>query len=195
GALVTDDPERARRARVFRNHGITTDHRERERAGTWTYDMVALGFNYRLSDLQCALGRSQLIRLPAWVARRRALAARYDARLRGVPGLQPLTTRPGVEHAYHLYVVRLDDAAERDPVLADLRRRGIGANVHYRPVHQHPYYRARLGEGEGLCPVAEEVWQRLLTLPLFPAMRDEDVDRAVDGLLAALAAVRGGSQA
>lgn len=182
GALVTDDPDLARSARIFRNHGITTDHHERERSGTWTYDMVTLGFNYRLSDLQCALGLSQLKKLPGWLARRRALAARYDARLADLPGVRPLVARAADEHARHLYVVRLDDAARRDEVLAGLRARGVGANVHYRPVHLHPFYRERLATAEGLCPLAEDAWRRLISLPLFPAMRDEDVDAVVEAL-------------
>jgi perosamine synthetase len=188
GALVTDDPERARRARVFRNHGITTDHRQRERAGTWTYDMVTLGYNYRLSDLQCALGRSQLSKLPGWLARRRALARLYDERLREVPGVRPLVTRAGVEHAYHLYVVRLDDPTARDAVMTALRARGIGVNLHYRPVHLHPYYRERFATHEGQCPVAEDAWTRLISLPMFPGLMDDDVVRVVDSLRAALGA-------
>lgn len=186
GALVTDDGELAGGARVFRNHGITTDHHERERSGSWTYDMVTLGYNYRLSDLQCALGLSQLHKLPGWLARRRALAARYDQLLVDAPGVRPLATRAGVEHAYHLYVVRLEDPTRRDAVLRALRARGVGANVHYRPVHLHPYYRERLGTAEGLCPAAEDAWRRLISLPMFPAMSDEDVDRVVEALGAAL---------
>lgn len=188
GALVTDDPALADRARVFRNHGITTDHHERERTGTWTYDMVTLGFNYRLSDLQCALGTSQLRKLPAWIARRRELAARYDLLLADVPGARALAARGGVAHAYHLYVVRLDDATQRDRVLRELRSAGIGANVHYRPVHLHPYYRERLRTGEGLCPIAEDAWRRLISLPMFPAMTLDDVDRVVEALRRALGA-------
>lgn len=188
GALVTDDPELARRARVFRNHGITTDHRQRESAGTWTYDMVTLGYNYRLSDLQCALGRSQLNKLPGWLTRRRALARLYDERLREVAGVRPLVTRAGVEHAYHLYVVRLDDPTARDAVMTALRERGIGVNLHYRPVHLHPYYRERFATREGQCPVAEAAWTRLISLPMFPGLTDEAVARVVDSLRAALGA-------
>ncbi len=191
GALVTDDPERARRARVFRNHGITTDHRERERTGTWTYDMVTLGFNYRLSDLQCALGRSQLRRLRSWVERRRELARRYDEALRGVAGVRPLSTREGAEHSHHLYVVQLAEPEARDGVLAALRAQGIGANVHYRPVHLHPFYRERLATTVGLCPVAETVWRQLISLPMFPAMQDADVERVTVALREALARAGG----
>lgn len=187
GMLVTADADLARRARVFRNHGITTDLRERERLNTWTYDMVTLGFNYRLSDLQCALGLSQLAKLPAWLARRRALAATYDERLRGVAGVRPLARRPAVEHAFHLYVARLDDPAKRDPLIAALRREGIGANLHYRPVHLHPFYRERFETGPGQCAVAEDVWRRIVTLPMFPALTETDVERVVATVTTGLA--------
>ncbi|HVV58513.1 MAG TPA: UDP-4-amino-4,6-dideoxy-N-acetyl-beta-L-altrosamine transaminase [Gaiellaceae bacterium] len=184
GAVVTADPEIAARARRFRNHGIDSDHRSRAAAGAWFYEQVELGFNYRLSDLQCALGTSQLRRLPAWIERRRALAARYDELLTELDGVEPLAVRPGVGHAYHLYVVQVD--GQRDAVFSALRADGIGANVHYVPVHLHPYYRERLGTRAGQFPVAENAYTRLLSLPLFPAMDDADVDRVVDALAAAL---------
>ena len=184
GAVTIDDAETATRLRRFRNHGITTDHRERARTGSWAYQQVELGFNYRLSDLQCALGTSQLRRLPEWIARRRALAARYDELLESVEGVTPLALRDGAGHAYHLYVVQL--AADRDTVFAELRAAGIGANVHYVPVHLHPYYRERLGTGPGLCPVAEDAFSRILSLPLFPALTPSDVARVVDELARAV---------
>ena len=184
GAVTTDDAETAARLRRFRNHGITTDHRERARTGSWAYEQIELGFNYRLSDLQCALGTSQLRRLPGWIARRRALAARYDELLEPVEGVTPLALRGGAGHAYHLYVVQLD--GDRDAVFAELRAAGIGANVHYVPVHLHPYYRERLGTGPGLCPVAEDAFSRILSLPLFPALTDGDVARVVDELARAV---------
>jgi perosamine synthetase len=180
GAVVTDDHEVALRARRFRNHGIDSDHRSRAAAGAWFYEQVELGFNYRLSDLQCALGLSQLDRLPGWIARRRALAARYDELLAQVDRVRPPAVRPGAGHAYHLYVVRVD--GDRDLIFATLRDAGIGANVHYVPVHLHPYYRERLGTRPGLCPVAETAFEQLLSLPLFPAMDDGDVDRVVETL-------------
>ena len=190
GAVVTDDAALATRMRRFRNHGITTDHAQREAQGAWYYEMEELGYNYRLTDLQCALGTSQLRRLAGWLER---LARRYDAALAGMAGVRPLATRAGVTHAYHLYVVRLGDAAapvDRDAVFAAMRAQGIGVNVHYVPVHLHPYYRRALGTGPGLCPTAEREFTRLLTLPLFPAMQPADVDRVVDALGAALAGAR-----
>ena len=183
GAVTTDDELLARRLRSLRNHGVTADRREREAAGAWFYEMTELGFNYRLSDIACALGESQLRKLPAWIERRQELAARYDAKLgEALPGVGRLTTRPGVSHAYHLYVTRV---ADRDTVFGLLRGAGIGANVHYIPVHLHPYYRERLGTGPGLCPVAEAAYAEIVSLPLFPQMGNADVDYVVDVLVSA----------
>jgi perosamine synthetase len=181
GMVTTDDPELARRLRLFRNHGISTDHRQREQAGSWFYEMTDLGYNYRLSDLQCALGLSQLRKLPAWVERRQAIARRYDAAFGGLPGVRPLEVRPDVRHAYHLYVVRV--AADRGRVFAALRAEGIGVNVHYVPVHLHPFYRRRYGTGPGLCPVAEAAYEHILSLPIFPRMTDADVDDVIGAVI------------
>ena len=192
GMVTTDDAQRAAAMRRFRNHGITTDHRQRERQGSWFYEMVELGFNYRLSDIQCALGLSQLGKLQAFVDRRRALARRYGARLAGRAEVTPLRVRAGAEPSYHLYPVLLDLArlrVGREKVFAALRAEGVGVNVHYIPVDWHAYYQAR-GYRRGLCPVAEDAYERLLSLPLFPAMADEDVD-AVAAALAKVAAAYG----
>jgi perosamine synthetase len=183
GIVAFADAERAAVARRFRNHGITTDHRERDKQATHVYNMVDLGYNYRLTDLQAALGRSQLRRLPGWLARRREIAARYDLLFAGMPWLTPLARRAGRDHAYHIYVVALNLdrlTCDRDTIFLELRASGIGANVHYKPVHLHSYYRERLGYGPGLCPVAETAYQRILTLPLYPGLTDTDIERVVD---------------
>lgn len=182
GAVTTDDAELARRMRMFRNHGITTEFRERAAQGAFAYEMVDLGYNYRLSDIQCALGISQLEKLPESIARRQAIAQRYDEAFAGLPALggivHPLAVGRHVSHAYHLYVVLLELEAltvDRAAVFRALRAEGIGVNVHYLPVHLHPYYQNRYGTRPGLCPVAEAAYPRLLSLPMFPAMSDEDV--------------------
>ena len=182
GMITTDDPQLARRMRIFRNHGITSDHRQREQQGSWFYEMVDLGYNYRITDIQCALGLSQLRKLPAWVKRRQEIAQRYNAAFAGVPAVRPLGVRAQVCHAYHLYVVLLDMTrlrATRGQVFAALRAEGIGVNVHYIPVHLHPFYRERFGTGLGLCPVAEAAYERIVTLPIFPHMSDDDVDDVI----------------
>lgn len=180
GMITTDDPELACRLRVFRNHGITTDHRQREQQGSWFYEMVELGYNYRLTDIQCALGLSQLAKLPAWVERRQAIARRYDDALSGLDGIRALSVHPEVSHAYHLYVVRLDADAlglDRSAVFARLREQGVLVNVHYVPVHLHPFYRRQFGTRPGQCPVAEAAYEQILSLPIFPAMSEAQVDR------------------
>jgi perosamine synthetase len=178
GVVTTDDPSAAARMRQFRNHGILTDHRQREARGTWFYEMADLGYNYRLSDLQCALGTSQLRKLPAWIARRQAIARRYDEAFAGLASVRPLPTEDGVSHARHLYVVRVDAeqvCGGRDAMFRALRAEGIGCNVHYVPVHLHPYYRTHLGTRPGMCPVAEQAYGEILSLPIFPGMTDGDV--------------------
>ncbi|HTW92753.1 MAG TPA: UDP-4-amino-4,6-dideoxy-N-acetyl-beta-L-altrosamine transaminase [bacterium] len=182
GMITTDDPERAGRMRIFRNHGITTDHRQREERGSWFYEMTELGYNYRMTDFQCALGLSQLAKLPAWVSRRREIAATYNRAFADMPEVRPLRVRPGVGHAYHLYVVQLQLErlkVDRARIFAALRAENIGVNVHYVPVHLHPFYRRRFGTKPGDCPVAEEAYDRMLTLPLFPAMSDSDASDVV----------------
>ena len=182
GIVTTDDSMLADRMRVFRNHGITSDYGERERQGSWYYEMVDLGYNYRLTDLQCALGLSQLAKLPEWILRRQSIADRYDKAFADLPAVQPLGVRPDVSHAYHLYVVRwnLDElSADRDTLFGALRAEGIGVNVHYIPVYLHPFYRSRFGLSPGLCPVAESAYERIMTLPIFPRMTDADVDDVV----------------
>lgn len=182
GAVTTDDPQLARRMRIFRNHGITTDHRQRQAKGSWLYEMVDLGFNYRLTDIQCALGISQLPKLPGWICRRQAIAQRYDGAFAHIPSVRPLAVRPEVSHAYHLYVIRLELErlrVDRAAVFSALRAEGIGVNVHYIPVHLHPYYRRTFGTAPGDCPVAEAAYERILSLPIFPTMTDEDSDDVI----------------
>jgi perosamine synthetase len=178
GMVTTDDSALAAHLRRFRNHGISTDHRQRSEAGSWYYEMEELGCNYRLSDFQCALGTSQLRHLPGWIARRRGIAKAYDAALAAC-SWKPLAVRPDVCHAWHLYVVRVAEGSDRAAAFVALRRDGIGANVHYVPVHLHPFYRRRFGTGPGLCPRAEQAYERLLSLPMYPAMRDAEVEEVI----------------
>lgn len=175
GMVVTNDDGLADRARLFRGHGITSDHRSREEAGAWHYEMVDLGFNYRLTDIQSALGISQINKLENFLERRRAIAAMYDAAFVGT-SIEPLEVREGRGHAYHLYVVKVP---ERDRVFYEMRDVGIGVNVHYIPVHFHPYYRERFGTSEGLCPVAEDAYEKILSLPMFVDLTDDDVNRVI----------------
>jgi perosamine synthetase len=188
GMALTDDAAMAAHMRRFRNHGIDSDHRQRDSEGTFAYDMVELGYNYRLPDVQCALGMAQLARLPQWVTKRQQVARWYADALASVAHVRPLRVHADRTHAYHLYVVRLDltkTRMNRAKAFQHLRGAGIGANVHYAPVYLHSFYRRR-GFEPGLCPVAEAAYGDILTLPMFPAMTRADVDR-VAGVLAELA--------
>jgi perosamine synthetase len=185
GVVTTESFETAHRMRCFRNHGVTSDHFQREQQGSWLYEMVELGYNYRLSDVQCALGLSQLKRLADWVARRCAIARRYHEAFHHLVGVQPVEARPDVESAHHLYVIRLDLTcltADRAKIFAALRAEGIGVNVHYLPVHLHPFYRDRFALGPGHCPNAEAAYETILSLPLFPAMQDQDVEGVIEAV-------------
>jgi perosamine synthetase len=185
GMVTTDDVEMAGRMRRFRNHGFTHDHHQRSAAGSWHYEMTDLGCNYRLTDIQSALGLGQLAKLDGWIVRRGQVAARYDRTLAGLEGVRPLGVRPGVRHARHLYVIRLDAGVlgiDRRTVYDALRSEHIGVAVHYLPVHLHPFYRRRFRTGPGLCPNAEAAYEEILSLPIFPAMSDDDVDDVIRAL-------------
>lgn len=184
GVVTTNDSALADRVRRGRNHGIVSDHRQRELEGTWKYDMVDLGYNYRLTDIQCALGVRQVAKLPGWLEHRRALAARYREMLDGHPLLQLPVEPSGRKHAWHLYAVRVrgpSPGALRQKLFSILRKAGIGANVHYIPVYYHTYYKS-LGYAPGLCPVTEGAYERLLSLPMWHGMRESDQDRVVETL-------------
>lgn len=174
GMAVTDDERLATRMRHFRGHGITTTAAEREKMGGWYYEMTELGYNYRITDFQCALGSSQLKKLDGWISKRNILARVYDAAFAGQTIIRPLKRHTDVMHAYHLYVVRISD---RDDIFRSLRANDIGTNVHYVPVHLHPYYQRVVGTYEGMCPVAEAAYKEILTLPLWPGMTEADSQR------------------
>ena len=187
GMVTTDDAGLARRLRLFRNHGIDRDARERHLDGTWYYEMMALGYNYRLTDVACALGLAQLPRLESNLARRRAIAVRYQEVLAGTPNLALPHTDDGIAHAWHLYPVRVIPPVDRGEVFRALRAEGVGVNVHYVPVHLHPYYRDRFGYRGGEFPIAEAAYQQLISLPMFHGMTDsevEDVTLAVGKVMA-----------
>jgi len=182
GMVTTDNPRYAETLRRFRNHGISSDARQRQSQGQWHYEMVLLGFNYRIPDILCVLGIQQLRRLDANLARRREIAARYTEAFRKVPGVIPPVAKPDVNPAWHLYPIRLELeklTADRTQVFRALRAENIGVNVHYIPVHTHPYYRDRFGYKGGEYPVAEQAYERLISLPMFHAMTDQDVEDVI----------------
>lgn len=225
GMLVTNNDEYARRARLLRAHGIERDHSRFagfgseepaiEERGPWVYEMQELGYNHRITDIQCALGRSQLRKLPQFIERRLEIVARYNDAFSGIPWLTTpalapwLTTHPAktqvddMSHSsdlppniefqisnppstsWHLYTVLIDFPSiglTRTETMQRLRSNGIGTQVLYIPVHLQPWYRKTYGYQSGKCPVAEKYYTRSLSLPLFPAMTDQDVDLVIKEL-------------
>jgi len=177
GMVTTNDARLAETLRRFRNHGISSEARARQEAGQWFYEMVLLGFNYRLTDIACALGLSQLEKLPANLARRREIAAQYSAAFRDLPAITTPAVRDDVTPAWHLYPIRLNLemlTAGRAEIFRALRAENLGVNVHYLPVHQHPYYRDRFPTQESFG-VAEDAYERLISLPIFHSMTAQDV--------------------
>lgn len=186
GMLLTADAQLADAARRLRSHGIERDPARLERTdqGAWYYEQQALGWNYRMTDLQAALGASQVSRIDGFLARRRALAQRYDKLLAGMPVQRPWQSPDGAS-AFHLYPILLADTTQRRQVFDRLRDAGIGVQVHYLPVHLQPYYRA-LGFTEGEYPVAEDYASRTLSLPIYADLDDAMQDRVVAALTEAL---------
>jgi perosamine synthetase len=181
GMVTTDDEELYKRALMFRQHGITRDHKERTEMGSHYYEMQCLGFNYRLTDIQCALGINQLKKLEDFISRRQAISARYHNAFTGEEGLVPVIECPDRTNAHHIFVIRLklDNLTKtRDEVFAALQKEGIGVNVHYLPVHMHPHYR-KLGFVEGSLPVVEAMYNEIITLPVHPSMTDSDADDVI----------------
>jgi perosamine synthetase len=192
--LVTDRKEWAEQARALRSHGIVRDPARFEtfsgddelgELGPWFYEMQELGYNYRLTDLQCALGLSQLGRLNYFTSRRREIVAAYNAGLADLDWLQipRLRTSTDVDTtSWHLYTVQLDFAAlgrNRTQIMTELRQIGVGTQVLYIPVHLQPWYRRTYGYGPGKCPVAEKFYRGALSLPLYPSLSDADVGRVI----------------
>jgi len=189
GVALTSDDVVADRMEMLRSHGITRDAEKmtREPDGPWYYEQQALGFNYRMTDLQAALGLSQVDRLDEYVARRHELAARYDRLLVEVPVTTP-RQHPDSYSAFHLYVIRMEDGGDpgrRRRVFEGLRARGIGVNVHYIPVHMQPYYQ-RLGFTKGDFPAAEAYYAEAISLPMYPALSEAEQDQVVAALGEAL---------
>lgn len=188
GMVTTESDELCAKLTALRGHGIYSDFRKREAAGTWEFDQSELGFNYRIADINCALGRSQLRKQPEWVRTRRAIAARYREALVDVPNLEVQEEPVGRLSAWHLFPVRIvgeTAAARREAAFTGMRADGIGVNVHYRPVYLNSYY-ANLGYRPGLCPKAEAAYDGLLSLPMWPGLDESSQARVIDSLRNAL---------
>ena len=201
GAIVTNDAELAHRLRMLRNHGmerdparfVATDAVEDDRVKPWFHEQQMLGFNYRMTDLQAALGLSQLAKLDEFLRRRREIAALYDAAFAGLPHVRLPQSAPAdrARSALHLYLAVFDFAAlgtTRTTFMGRLAQAGVGSQVHYIPVYRHPYYAQRYAVDPATFPAAESYYGGCLSLPLFPGMTDEDAEHVVATVRAAVGA-------
>lgn len=186
GMATTGNPEMAERMRMFRSHGITRNAdkfinclQEDNERQSWYYEMQDIGYNYRISDVQCALGLSQLQKLQKWINKRRKIAKQYDIKIAELREVSSLHVNENIFHAYHLYVIKFDSNDLRNKTYQAMRNNGIGVNVHYIPVHLHPYYRKNFGTADGLCPTAETAYKLILSLPMHQGMDDNDVEQTM----------------
>lgn len=183
GVITTDSDDYYERLLLFRSHGITRNQEllELKSEGAWYYEMHELGYNYRMTDIQAALGLSQLTKLNGFIDRRRQIANQYTEAFEHISAVIPPFQQADRESSWHLYVIQLDLnqlTAGRKEVFEALRKENIGVNVHYVPVHYHPYYQ-RLGYRKGIAPVTEKLYEGIITLPLFPAMTDSDIQDVI----------------
>jgi len=186
GMITTNDDKLYNKLKLFRTHGITRDkemlHNKEE--GPWFYEQLELGYNYRMTDIQAALGISQLNKINGFLKRRREIAKKYDEYLKNIDGIILPYQESFSKSAWHLYVIQLElekFKVGRKEIFEALQAENIGVNVHYIPVYYHPYYK-RLGYEKGLCPNAEKLYERIITLPLYPKMKDKDIKDVVNAL-------------
>lgn len=187
GIIVTDSAEYAESLREFRSHGITRDRQKCQKYdGPWYYEMHDLGYNYRITDIQCALGLSQLKKLPGFLQRRRDIAARYDESFRD----HPLLTIPPVpangEHAYHLYPLLLDHRCNRREIFEELKKKGILCQIHYIPIHLQPYYQENFHYQSGDFPSAEDYYKREISIPMYAGLSNDEIHYVIDSILTVL---------
>jgi dTDP-4-amino-4,6-dideoxygalactose transaminase len=187
---LTQSQELAQKMQLLRSHGITRDLHllEGKKVGAWHYEQQILGFNYRMTDIQAALGLSQLQHLEDWLARRRQLATQYDTWFSELPIITPSLVSE-VKSAWHLYVIQIKSATldmTRKEVFSALRAEGIGVNVHYMPVYLQPYYQ-KLGFAQGLCPVAEDYYHHAISIPMYAGLTDEQQAEVIEVLTGILA--------
>ena len=186
GMITTNDDKLYNKLKLFRTHGITRDKEmlQNKEEGPWFYEQLELGYNYRMTDIQAALGISQLNKINGFLKRRREIAKKYDEYLKNIDGIILPYQESFSKSAWHLYVIQLElekFKVGRKEIFEALQAENIGVNVHYIPVYYHPYYK-RLGYEKGLCPNAEKLYERIITLPLYPKMKDKDIEDVVNAL-------------
>lgn len=183
GMIVTNNKEYYKNLKLFRSHGITRDESLMQRAdGAWYYEQLDLGYNYRISDIQCALGVSQMKKIEQFIIRRKQLANRYNKAFKDIKEITIPYQKQGCNNSWHLYVIQVQ---ERGRIFKQLRNAGIGVNVHYIPVYQHPYYQKH-GYNETKCENAEELYKHIISLPLYPNLTDAEQDYIIDEVIKAL---------
>lgn len=183
GIIVTNDEEYYERLQLFRSHGITKNNLVNESHGDWYYEMQELGFNYRITDIQCALGLSQLKKLDSFVKARRRVASIYNEIFEDNPYFDVTIEKEGRKSAYHLYPILLNDKfiKSKKEIFSKLRANGLGVQVHYIPVYKQPYYQ-KLGFKMDSCPVCDEFYKRELSIPMYPTLSDDDLEFVKDTL-------------
>ena len=185
GMIMTNNEEYYKRLLLFRSHGITRDENLMTcNDGPWFYQQLELGYNYRITDIQCALGCSQMKKLDGFLKRRRELAHNYDEAFADCENLICPYQLPGTESGWHLYIIQVKGKNRKD-VFEHLRAKGIGVNVHYIPVYYHPYYREH-GFADVKCPAAEELYEHIISLPIFPSLTDDDQKYVIEQVKNAL---------
>jgi len=184
GMMVTNNEYYYKRGQSCRSHGICRDFKEREKANSHYYEMNDLGFNYRIPDVLCALGINQMNKLDRFITQRNEIAKKYDLFFeKHKEYIEPLKNY--YDNAYHIYVVKLNlekIKKSRDDVFRELKKAKIGANVHYMPIYLHPYYQG-LGYKKGLCPESEKVYEQIITLPMFPLLKNEEIDYVCEKII------------
>jgi perosamine synthetase len=184
GMMVTNNEDYYKKGKSCRSHGISRDFKEREKTNSHYYEMTSLGFNYRIPDILCALGISQLDKLDSFIKRRNEIAKKYDLFFEKYKEyIEPFKNY--YNNAYHIYVVKLNTekiGKSRDNVFKELKEAGIGVNVHYMPIYLHPYYH-ELGYLKGLCPESEKIYEQIITLPIYPLLKNEEIEYICDKMM------------
>lgn len=180
GGMITTNSENLYQQLIeLRSHGITRENFYEEADGPWYYEMQELGFNYRLTDMQCALGLNQLGKVDNFVKKRREIAKKYDSALKNIDEIEVQEDASDAKNAYHLYVIKVKNKKNRLKLFNYLKENGILCQVHYIPVYYHPYYQS-LGYEKGLCPEAEKFYEKIISLPIYPELTDEQQERVVE---------------
>lgn len=181
GAVLTNDEDYYEKLLMFRSHGVTKNHFVNEPDGDWYYEMHHLGFNYRITDIQSALGLSQLKKLDKFVERRREIAKLYEAAFDGNPFFKTIVEKDCCKSSYHLYPILIEDEykGKKKEIFLKLREEGLGVQVHYIPVYLQPYYQ-KIGYKKDSCPVCDEFYHKEISIPMYPTMDNEDVEYSVE---------------